>query len=67
MTDITYDKECTGTDNTHDKECTGTDITYHTDRTLHSTRNVQGQTHIKVIFNFVQGQTLTQTKRHCGL
>ena len=32
-------------------------IEYHTDRRLHVIRNVQGQTYIKVNFNFVQGQT----------
>ena len=47
-------KECTGTDITHQSK----DIEYHTDRTLHSTGNVQGQTHIKINFNFVQGHSL---------
>ena len=32
-------------------------IEYHTDGTLHSTGNVQGQTHIKINFNFVQGHS----------
>ena len=31
-----------------------TTIGYHTDRTFHVMRNVQGQTHIKDNFNFVQ-------------
>ena len=39
----------------HIKLCC-TIIEYHTDGTLHSTGNVQGQTNIKNNFNFVQGQ-----------
>ena len=38
-------------------------IEYHTDGTLHSTGNVQGQTHIKINFNFVQGHSDTQTDK----
>ena len=36
-------------------------IKYHTDRKLHSTGNVQGQTHIKINFNFVQGHSDRQS------
>ena len=39
-------------------------IKYHTDRKLHSTGNVQGQTHIKINFNFVQGHSDTHSLTH---
>ena len=38
------DKECTGTDITHQINLSCTIMEYHTDGTLHSTGNVQGQT-----------------------
>ena len=44
----------------HIKLCC-TIIEYHTDGTLHSTGNVQGQTHIKNNFNFVQGHSDTHS------
>ena len=50
----------------HIKLCC-TIIEYHTDGTLHSTGNVQGQTHIKNNFNFVQGHSDTQTLRQSDI
>ena len=40
-----------------------TTIEYHTDGTSYLIRNVQGQTHIKNNFNFVQWQTLTHSDK----
>ena len=62
-TDITIIGNVQGTDITIERNVQGkilhinlycTTIGYHTDRTLHVMRNVQGQTHIKDNFNFVQ-------------
>ena len=50
----------------HIKLCC-TIIEYHTDGTLHSTGNVQGQTHIKINFNFVQGHSDTHSDRQSDI
>ena len=51
-TDITIERNVQGKILHINLYCTT--IGYHTDRTFHVMRNVQGQTHIKDNFNFVQ-------------
>ena len=62
-TDIKIERNVQGTDITIERNVQGqtlhinlhcTTIGYHTDRTFHVMRNVQGQTQIKNNFNFVQ-------------